>query len=73
MYKKQIWNDAKTVNVIASTCFIPKMTKVLTLALQFFAGKDAEKDSDNDSDSDVKINIITNWLTHNQQVIEYIH
>jgi len=27
------------------------MTKVLTLALQFFAGKDTEKDSDNDSDS----------------------
>ena len=52
LYKKQIWNDAKTVNVIASTCF-SKLTKVLTLALQFFGGKDAEKDSDNESDTDV--------------------
>lgn len=52
LYKKQIWNDAKTVNVIASACFC-KITKVVVLALQFFAGKDTEKDSDDESGSDV--------------------
>lgn len=52
LYKKQIWDDAKTVNVIAQCCF-SKITKVLSLALQFFLGKDVEKDSDNESDSEV--------------------
>lgn len=52
LYKKQIWNDAKTVNVIASGCFT-KNAKVISLALEFFAGKDTEKDSDDESDSDV--------------------
>lgn len=52
LYKKQIWDDAKTVNVIGQCCF-SKITKVLALALQFFLGKDVEKDSDNESDSEV--------------------
>lgn len=52
MYRKQIWNDAKTVNVIAGACF-SKITKVLALAVQFFAGRDTEKD-ESDSESDVK-------------------
>ena len=52
LYKKQVWYDAKTVNVIANSCFC-KITKVLSLALQFFAGKDVETESDKESDSDV--------------------
>ncbi len=54
LYKKQVWNDAKTVNVIANACFC-KITKVVALALQFFAGRDTEADSDNESDSDVNM------------------
>ncbi len=57
MYKKQIWNDSKTVNVIASACF-SKQTKALTIALQFFAGKDAETESDKESESDVSLLIL---------------
>lgn len=52
LYKKQIWNDQKTVNVIAAACF-SKTAKVLAVALQFFAGKDPEKGSDSESESDV--------------------
>ncbi|XP_076272970.1 SDA1 domain containing protein Mys45A [Rhynchophorus ferrugineus] len=51
LYKKNIWNDAKTVNVIATGCF-SSITKVMVASLKFFLGKDPdEKDSD-DSDSD---------------------
>uniref|UniRef100_A0A1B6DH20 Protein SDA1 n=1 Tax=Clastoptera arizonana TaxID=38151 RepID=A0A1B6DH20_9HEMI len=51
LYKKNIWNDAKTVNVIATGCF-SKVTKVMVAALSFFLGSDkTEKESD-DSDSD---------------------
>lgn len=52
LYKKQVWNDVKTVNVIATACF-SKITKVMVAALKFFLGTDPdeEKNSD-DSDSD---------------------
>jgi protein SDA1 len=53
LYKKKIWNDAKTVNIIATMCF-SKITKVLALALHFFSGKDVEE-SEDESDSDVHI------------------
>lgn len=48
LYRRNIWNDAKTVNVITTACF-SKVTKVLVAALQFFLGRDDEK---NDSDSE---------------------
>jgi len=55
LYKKNVWNDAKTVNVIATGCF-SKITKVMVASLKFFLGKDPEeKDSDN-SDSEDEIN-----------------
>ncbi|XP_057656500.1 protein SDA1 homolog [Diorhabda carinulata] len=54
LYKKNIWNDVKTVNVIATGCF-SKITKVMVSCLKFFLGKDSdEKDSD-DSDSDNEV------------------
>ncbi|XP_028134143.1 protein SDA1 homolog [Diabrotica virgifera virgifera] len=54
LYKKNIWNDVKTVNVIATGCF-SKITKVMVTCLKFFLGKDPdEKDSD-DSDSDNEV------------------
>ncbi|CAG9819276.1 unnamed protein product [Phaedon cochleariae] len=55
LYKKNVWNDAKTVNVISTGCF-SKVTKVMVASLKFFLGKDPnEKDSD-DSDSDDEVN-----------------
>lgn len=50
LYKKKIWNDAKSVNIIATSCF-SKISKVVALALHFFNGKDVEEDEDDD-DSD---------------------
>ncbi|XP_011500579.1 PREDICTED: protein SDA1 homolog [Ceratosolen solmsi marchali] len=55
LYNKNVWNDAKTVNVIATGCF-SKFTKVMVASLKFFLGTDTEEDSE-DSDSDDEPNI----------------
>lgn len=53
LYKKNVWNDTKTVNVIATGCF-SKITKVMVASLKFFLGKDEDDKSDNsDSDEDI--------------------
>lgn len=54
LYKKNIWNDAKTVNVIATGCF-SKITKVMVASLKFFLGKDPEEKDSDESDSDDEI------------------
>uniref|UniRef100_A0A8C4RFN5 Protein SDA1 n=1 Tax=Erpetoichthys calabaricus TaxID=27687 RepID=A0A8C4RFN5_ERPCA len=53
LYTRNIWNDAKTVNVITTACF-SKVTKILVAALKFFLGKDEDdkKDSDSESEND---------------------
>ncbi|XP_011602900.1 protein SDA1 homolog [Takifugu rubripes] len=53
LYRRNIWNDAKTVNVITTACF-SKVTKILVAALQFFLGKDEEEKNDSDSDSEAE-------------------
>ncbi|KAF3821967.1 hypothetical protein GH733_007341 [Mirounga leonina] len=51
LYRRNIWNDAKTVNVITTACF-SKVTKILVAALTFFLGKDEEAKQDSDSESE---------------------
>ncbi|KAK3099295.1 hypothetical protein FSP39_002193 [Pinctada imbricata] len=51
LYKKNVWNDAKTVNVITTACF-SKVTKILVAALKFFLGRDAENDDSDSEDED---------------------
>lgn len=51
LYKKNIWNDAKTVNVLAMGCSA-KMTKVMVACLRFFLGTNIEEQGNSDSDSD---------------------
>uniref|UniRef100_W5UCB5 Protein SDA1 n=1 Tax=Ictalurus punctatus TaxID=7998 RepID=W5UCB5_ICTPU len=51
LYKRNIWNDAKTVNVITTACF-SKVTKILVGALTFFLGRDEEEKKDSDSESE---------------------
>ena len=56
LYNKNVWNDTKTVNVIATGCF-SKFSKVMVASLKFFLGTDSdEKDSD-DSDSEDEPNM----------------
>ncbi|CAL8279001.1 unnamed protein product [Merluccius merluccius] len=51
LYKRNIWNDAKTVNVITTACF-SKVTKILVAGLKFFLGKDEDEKNDSDSESE---------------------
>jgi len=57
LYKKNIWRDTKTVNVISTGCF-SKITKVMVAALKFFVtvdNNDSSDDSDSSSSDDVNI------------------
>ncbi|KAH8331409.1 hypothetical protein KR074_002691 [Drosophila pseudoananassae] len=56
LYKKNIWNDAKTVNVIATVGCFSKVTKVLVTSLKFFLGHD-EEDEESDSDSENEVDL----------------
>lgn len=51
LYRRNIWNDAKTVNVITTACF-SKVTKILVAGLKFFLGKDEDEKRDSDSESE---------------------
>ncbi|XP_073680803.1 protein SDA1 homolog [Garra rufa] len=51
LYRRNIWNDTKTVNVITTACF-SKVTKILVAALKFFLGSDEDEKKDSDSESE---------------------
>uniref|UniRef100_A0A8C8C3I3 Protein SDA1 n=1 Tax=Oncorhynchus tshawytscha TaxID=74940 RepID=A0A8C8C3I3_ONCTS len=51
LYKRNIWNDAKTVNVITTACF-SKVTKILVAGMKFFLGKDEDEKRESDSESE---------------------
>ncbi|KAK9532516.1 hypothetical protein VZT92_009896 [Zoarces viviparus] len=53
LYKRNIWNDTKTVNVITTACF-SKVTKIVVAGLKFFLGKDEDEKNSDDSDSEAK-------------------
>uniref|UniRef100_A0A182JX64 Protein SDA1 n=1 Tax=Anopheles christyi TaxID=43041 RepID=A0A182JX64_9DIPT len=50
LYRKQVWNDAKTVNVIANVGCFSKFTKVQVASLKFFLGTDQQDEDDEDED-----------------------
>lgn len=56
LYKKNIWNDSKTVNVIATVGCFSKVTKVLVTSLKFFLGHD-EEDEEEDTDSENEVDL----------------
>lgn len=51
LYKRNIWNDAKTVNVITTACF-SKVTKILVAGMKFFLGKDEDEKNESGSESE---------------------
>jgi protein SDA1 len=65
LYKKNIWNDKKTVNVIASIGCFSKTTKILVASLKFFLGtdEDDEESSDSEQEVDLKAAMMANRVT----------
>ncbi|XP_041359788.1 protein SDA1 homolog [Gigantopelta aegis] len=53
LYRRNVWNDAKTVNVITTACF-SKVAKILVAAVKFFLGKDTRDDDDSDDEKPEK-------------------
>ena len=54
LYRRNIWHDQKTVNVLVTACY-SKITKVSVAALKFFLGSDTPeevKDSDSESEDE---------------------
>lgn len=53
LYHKNIWNDSKTVNIIADVGCFSKVTKVMVASLKFFLSREEEKKAESDSDDEV--------------------
>ncbi|CAG4980005.1 unnamed protein product [Colias eurytheme] len=53
LYHKNIWNDNKTVNIIADIGCFSKITKVMVASLKFFLSRDEEEKQDSDSEDEV--------------------
>ncbi|XP_011568481.3 protein SDA1 homolog [Plutella xylostella] len=54
LYHKNLWNDSKTVNIIAEVGCFSKITKVMVASLKFFLGRDeAEKEENSDSEDEI--------------------
>lgn len=53
LYRRKVWKDAKTANVITTACF-SKVTKIMVAAIKFFLGVDSNDESDSDSDAEDK-------------------
>ena len=51
LYAKRVWEDAKTVNLIADGCF-SKNAKCSAMAVKFFLGKDEMPGDEDDEDSE---------------------
>mmetsp|Transcript_34639 Transcript_34639/g.65213 ORF Transcript_34639/g.65213 Transcript_34639/m.65213 type:complete len:376 (-) Transcript_34639:1563-2690(-) len=51
LYRRNVWTDQRTVNVIASACFA-KSSSILVAALKFFLGQDEKSGEGEDSDSE---------------------
>ncbi|KAK8853190.1 hypothetical protein IAR55_003892 [Kwoniella newhampshirensis] len=49
LWKKSVWNDAKTVSIVALAAFHPN-TKVQSAALHFFLGSENEDDEDSEDE-----------------------
>jgi protein SDA1 len=52
LYRKNVWRDAKTVNVIATACF-SEITKLMVTAVKFFLGNDEDEEDDESDDDDI--------------------
>ncbi|CEL59224.1 Protein sda1 OS=Schizosaccharomyces pombe (strain 972 / ATCC 24843) GN=sda1 PE=3 SV=2 [Rhizoctonia solani AG-1 IB] len=67
LWRKGVWNDAKTVSIVELGCFHP-VTKVQSASLHFFLGSDEEaQDSDEDDDEGPDMRALQHKRTVNKK------
>ncbi|KAF8759569.1 Protein required for actin cytoskeleton organization and cell cycle progression [Rhizoctonia solani] len=67
LWKKGVWNDAKTVSIVELGCFHP-VTKVQSASLHFFLGSDEEaQDSDEEEDEGPDMKALQHKRTINKK------
>ncbi|KAF7721180.1 Protein SDA1 [Apophysomyces ossiformis] len=66
LYHKNIWNDGKTVNVIAEACFSP-VTKISVTALKFFLNTNQEEEEESDDEDLPDIRKMTQANIHSRK------
>ncbi|KAI9346463.1 SDA1-domain-containing protein [Obelidium mucronatum] len=64
LYTKNIWNDAKTVNVVAEACFSPH-PKIASTAVHFFLGTHEDKKKEEDEEEEPDIDAIRHRIQIN--------
>ncbi|KAF7322718.1 Protein SDA1 [Mycena chlorophos] len=64
LWRKGVWNDAKTVAILALGCFHP-VIKVQSASVHFFLGSDDEKD---DSDGEEEETVDVKALAHRREI-----
>ncbi|TPX49924.1 hypothetical protein SeMB42_g01473 [Synchytrium endobioticum] len=65
LYKKNIWNDAKTVNIIAEACLSPS-PKIVATAVNFFLSVNERPDDSDDDEATETVDV--NSLKHTLHV-----
>jgi protein SDA1 len=67
LYKKNVWNDAKTVNIISEACF-SQVPKIAATAIQFFLNtNDKSKDDDSDDENGPDLSGLRHSMTVNKK------
>lgn len=72
LYRRNLWNDGKCANVVASACF-HKNPKVMATALKFLLGvetDDEEDEEDIDSDAGGEVSKIKKISSLKKSVID---
>ncbi|KAJ2628059.1 Severe Depolymerization of Actin, partial [Coemansia sp. RSA 1694] len=70
LYRKNIWTDAKAVNVVAQACFSP-ITKVMMTAVQFFLNPQRRSGDNDESGSEAENDGSTKKKYVNMQMIQH--
>mmetsp|Transcript_16971 Transcript_16971/g.21651 ORF Transcript_16971/g.21651 Transcript_16971/m.21651 type:complete len:658 (-) Transcript_16971:67-2040(-) len=63
LYRKNIWNDERTVNVVTEAC-LSKNTKILVPGLQFFLANSTPKEDDEEEETNAETNAKLQKLLH---------
>ena len=60
LWRKGVWDDAKSVSIVALGCFHP-VAKVQSAALHFFLGSEEEEEDSDEEEDDVRVCALCNY------------